>query len=69
MIFPTILALIQVMHAFPGWGRLEDDINAKLVSLENSIDHQKQELHIQDIKFPTPHQAFIVYEIVEKNPE
>jgi hypothetical protein len=68
MIIPTILATTQVLAA-EGWtGKgLESDINKKIIALEQSINPDKYEIKIKDIKVtPEWGYAYIIYDINEK---
>jgi hypothetical protein len=66
---PTLLALTQVVTA-GGWtlAGLEADTNAKLKTLEASINPEKQILTIKNIQFGMGegYSALIIYEITDK---
>lgn len=66
----TYFAIIQTLFvSVSGWNKpsgLDNEINKQIEVLENSLDLQKQDLNIKDIKFISEHKAFILFEIVDK---
>jgi hypothetical protein len=72
MIIPTLLAVTQVMFVEGSSYRLEQNLNAKLVELEKSVDQENNYLDIEKIKIipstsSTAAGAYIIYTLSEKD--